>query len=135
MRGEKRTTGEAASPHRREGRPLMSDPILKSLGIKSKNGLSADAFDVLVGHLAMFARGGGTITWNVWKRLRSDTKAGLVAAFERVRAEDAALIGIASQGPRQAARVLSPSDGGDLDCELCLDDFVDNLTRKQKRVS
>lgn len=113
----------------------MRDPILKSLGIKSRDELSAEAFEVLVGHLAMFARGGGIITWDVWRRLRSDTKAGLVAAFERVRAEDASAVGIASQGPRQAARVLSPSDGGDLDCELCLDAFVDNLARKQERVS
>ena len=113
----------------------MRDPILKSLGIKSKNGLSAEAFDVLVGHLAMFASAGGIITWDVWTRLRSDTKAGLVAAFERVRAEDAAAVGMASQGPRQAARVLSPSDGGDLDCELCLDAFVDTLTQRQKGIS
>ncbi len=113
----------------------MSDPILKSLGIKSRDELSAEAFDVLVGHLAMFARAGGIITWDVWRRLKSDTKAGLVASFERVRAEDAAAAGMASQGPRQAARVLSPSDGGDLDCELCLDEFMDTLTEKQKKVS
>lgn len=113
----------------------MRDPILKSLGLKSRNGLSAGAFDVLVGHLAMFARGGGVITWDVWRCLRSDTKAGLVAAFERVRAEDASAVGIASQGPRQAARVLSASDGGDLDCELCLDEFVETLAKKQKKIS
>ncbi len=112
----------------------MSDPILKSLGLKQVDQLSPQAFDVLVGHLALFARGGGFVSWDLWRRLKADTRAGLVAAFERVRAEDAASIGIASQGPRQAARVLSASDGGDLDCELCLDDFVEKLA-KPKRIS
>lgn len=108
----------------------MSDPILKSLRIKSGDELSAESFDVLVGHLAMFARGGGIITWDLWRRLRSDTKAALVAAFERVRAEDAAAHGMASQGKRQAARILSPSDGGDLECEVCLDEFVVQLGQR-----
>ena len=110
----------------------MRDPILKSLGIKLHNELSAE---ILVGHLEMFARAGGIITWDLWSRLGPNTKAGLVAAFERVRAEDAAAVGMASQGPRQAARVLSASDGGDLDCELCLDDFVETLAQKQERTS
>lgn len=116
----------------------MRDPILKSLGIKSRGELSAEAFDIVVGHLAMFARAGGIITWDLWRRLGSGTKAALVASFERVRAEDAASIGMASQGPRQAARVLSLSDDGELDCELCLNEYVDKMCRQdlaRRRIS
>lgn len=116
----------------------MSDPILKSLGIKSSDDLSDAAFDVLREHLALFARAGGVVTWDLWRRLGTDTKAALVAAFERVRAENAASIGMASQGPRQAARVLSLSDDGELDCELCLNEYVDKMCRQdlaRRRIS
>ena len=115
----------------------MKDPILRSLKIKDCNQLDGDAFELVVKHLALFARAGGHINWDFWNRLKSDTKAALVAAFERVRAEDAASIGMASQGRREAARVMSASDGGDLDCELCLDDFADQLDRRHagRRIS
>jgi len=106
----------------------MRDPILKSLGLRTTKEMSAQSFDVLVDHLAVFARGGGMITWDLWRRLKSDTKAALVAAFDRVRAENAASIGMASQGPRQAARILSASDDGELECALCLDEFMEDLT-------
>ena len=105
----------------------MKDPILKSLKIRQKGELSADAFDCLVDYLALFFRAGGVIDWNLWKRLTADTKAGMVAANERVQAERAAAVGMATQGPRQAARVMSVSDGGELDLNLCLDEFSDQL--------
>lgn len=108
----------------------MSDPILKSLGMRNAKTLAGQSFDVVVNHLTIFARGGGVITWDVWRRLTPDTKAALVAAFERVRAEDAASIGMASQGPRQAARILSASDDGDLECSLCLDEYVEGLATR-----
>lgn len=105
----------------------MKDPVLRALGIRSKNSLTAETFDVVVRHLELFARGGGTVPWTLWSSLGTDTKAAFVAAFEKVRAEEAAAIGIASQGPRQAAQVMSVSDGGDLDCRLALDEYAGRL--------
>ncbi len=113
----------------------MKDPVLRDLGISGKNRLTAEAFDVVVAHIEFFARGGGTVPWNLWKSLGADTRAAFVAAFEKVRAEDAAAIGMASQGPRQAAQVMSVSDGGDLSCRLSLDEFVDQLEMRTRRVS
>lgn len=103
----------------------MADKILKSLGLREP--LSDVAYDTVVSYLTLFARAGGVITWDVWKGLRGVTRAALVEAFEVVRAENAAAIGMATQGPRQAAQVLAVSDGGDLDCRLSLDRFIESL--------
>ena len=108
----------------------MKDPILRALGIRDRDSLSADSFDVVVDHLAHFARGGGWVTWDLWRRLKTDTRAALMAAFERIKAEDAAAVGLASQGPKEAAQILSAADGGDLSCELTLDEFVEKLAKK-----
>jgi len=108
----------------------VRDPIFKALGLGRGGDLSPDAFDCLVDHLTIFARAGGVVQWPIWIRMSADTKAALVAANERVQAERAAAIGLATQGKREAARILAGSDGGDLDVELCIDDYTEQIARK-----
>ncbi len=100
-------------------------------GRKKTSQLDDAAYDVMVDQLTLFARAGGVITWNLWTRIGTQSRAALIEAFERVKAEEAAAIGLATQGPRQAAQILSAADGGDLSCELALDEFAEKLATKK----
>lgn len=110
----------------------MRDPILKLLGFTQDGELSDIQFEALSANLTMFAKAGGIVEWGLWKKLKPVTKAALVDAFEKRNAENAAAIGMASQGPRQAARIMATSDGGDLDARICLDRFMDTIDQRQQ---
>ena len=108
----------------------MTDRILKGLHFPQRD-MDDDTYCCLVAHLTMFRRAGGWITWDIWRGLRAQTRAALIESCEAVKAEEAAAIGLATQGPRQAAQILSAADGGDLACELALDEFAEKLSAKK----
>ena len=107
----------------------MRDPVLRDIGIRTRGRLSADELEVVIRHLVLFARGGGVVDWPLWRRLGTQTRAAFVAAFEQVRAEQAAAAGMAAQGPRQAARVMGDED---LEARMILDGFMDRVEARRR---
>jgi hypothetical protein len=68
-----------------------------------------------------FLRAGGSLSWREWESLEDGAKAAFLSAGEKLNIERAVIVGSASQGPLQAALILSHVDGGDLLCQVALD--------------
>lgn len=71
-----------------------------------------------------FLRAGGVLSFSDWEAFSQETRAAFVDANERVWAERAFMIGVASQGVDGAATIIEKVDGGDTRIRLALDRAV-----------
>ena len=72
-----------------------------------------EARDLLENFFGRFLLSGGTITLTEWINMSQLSRLAAQDAGERVWAERCAAIGLASQDPSSAARVLAAADGGE----------------------
>ena len=81
-----------------------------------------------------FVRAGGFVSLDEWAGLSAPSKAALIGAQERLSAERAAQVGLASQGRLDAAEVLSASDDGEAKMSMILGAFVNRVSMKLEAV-
>ena len=74
--------------------------------------LDQEATDALLQTAEAFLRGGGSVTLTEWGCLTQVSQSALIIAGNKIRTEQAAKIGHATEGPEAVADVMSEVDGG-----------------------
>jgi len=95
--------------------------------------MTTDELSILADEMEAFVRAGGTFSYSEWAELDQDIKATLIAAGNRLRLEQAKMIGLAMQGQAGLARLLALEDGGDEWVRYNLSSAMNQAEEKYKK--
>lgn len=100
------------------------------LGVwRAPDGLDDETVAMLVGHAEAFLRAGGSLTPRLWLGLSRIERAAFVAAGDRLAADRAGVVGLASSGPQGLLRTLGILDGGRAAADLAFVAKAQAVTR------